>query len=145
MKSKLLILCLLFAFTSLIHAAEAKLDLTGTWKQTQPVSKTRETTFTFKLQDQALTGTVLKPNGPVAITNGVVKGDQVSFQTCHEASAPKGTIVTTTYTGKLSSDTNIGTRAGKTDAMDYGTKPWQIKRETAKPNKEVVPKNGEAK
>ena len=68
----------------------------------------------------------------VAITNGVVKGDQVSFQTRHQASYPKGTIVTTTFTGTLNGDTITGTMAIKTDAADYGAKPWQIKRVTAK-------------
>jgi len=135
MKRKLSTLCLILALGGMVHAQDAKSDPTGTWKQTNPASQTRETTFTFKLQGQALTGTVLKSSGPIAITNGVVKGDQVSFQTRHEASAPKGTIVTTTFSGTLSGDTITGTMGMKTDAIDFGTSPWQIKRETAKPKK----------
>jgi hypothetical protein len=133
MKLKLSTLCLILALGGLVRAQDAKPDLTGTWTQTKPASQTRKTTFTLKLQGQALTGTVLRSSGPIAITNGVVKGDQVSFQTRHEASYPKGTFVTTTFSGTLSGDTITGTMGMKTDAMDYGTSPWQIKRDTAKP------------
>lgn len=132
MKLTLSTLCLVFALGGLVHAGDTKLDPTGIWKLTQPASQTQETTFTFKLQGEALTGTVLKHNGFIAITNGVVKGDQVSFQTLHEASSPKGTIVTETFSGTLNGDTITGNMAIKTAAIDYGSKPWQIKRETAK-------------
>ena len=133
MQRKLTPLFLLLALSGLVHAQDAKSDPTGTWKQTNPASQTRETTFTFKLQGQSLTGAVQKNRSQFAITNGVVKGDQVSFQTRHEASAPKGTIVTTTFSGTLSGDTVTGTMGVKTEAMDYGTSPWQIRREIAKP------------
>ena len=132
MTRKLSTLCLILALGGLVRAQDAKLDPTGIWKQTKPASQTQETTFTFKLQGEALTGTILKHNGPIAITNGVVKGDQVSFQLRHEASSPKGTIVTTTFSGTLNGDTITGKMAIKTAAIDYGATPWQIKRETAK-------------
>ncbi len=130
MKCKLSTLCLILALGGLVQAQNAKPDPTGTWKQTKPASPR---TFTFKLQGQVLTGTMLRGNNQVAITNGVVKGDQVSFQTRNEASSPKGTFVTTTYTGTLSGDTITGTVATKTDAIDYGSTPWETKREAAKP------------
>jgi hypothetical protein len=132
MKRKLSTLCLILALGGLVHAEDTRLDLTGTWKQTKPASQTQETTFTFKLQGEALTGTILKHNGTIAITNGMVKGNQVSFQTRHEASSPKGTIVTETFSGTLNGDTITGKMAIKTAAIDYGATPWQIRRETAK-------------
>ena len=132
MKRKLSTLFLILALGSVAWAGDTKLDPTGTWKQTQPASQTRATTFTFKLQGETLTGSILRRNGPIAITNGIVKGDQVSFQTRHEASYPKGTIVTETYSGTLSGDTITGKMAIKTPGTDFGSTPWQIKRETAK-------------
>ncbi len=131
MKYQLFTLGLILALGGIVRAADAHLDPTGTWKQTQPASLNRVTTFTFKLQGERLTGTILNSSGSVAITNGAVKGDQVSFQTIHEASAPKGTIVTTTFTGTVSGDTITGKRSVKTASNDYGATPWQIKRDAA--------------
>ena len=128
MKRKLSTLCLILALGGLVQAGDTKSDPTGTWKQTKPASQTQETIFTFKLQGEALTGTILKHNGSIAITNGVVKGDQVSFQTFREASSQKGTIVTTTFSGTLSGDTITGETVIRTAAIDYGATPWQIKR-----------------
>lgn len=105
-------------------------NLTGVWTQTEPASKA---TFTLQLKGDALTGTVLRQGGLAAITNGLVKGDRVSFQTLHEASFPKETIITTTYTGTLNGDTITGKRAFNVDASDRGSTPWQIKRETVNP------------
>jgi hypothetical protein len=124
MKRKLSTLCIILALGGLGRAQDAKLDPTGTWKQTNPASQTQETTFTFKLQGKALTGTILKRDGSITIKNCVVKGDRVSFQTRHEASSPKGTIVTETFSGTLSGDTITGERSIKTAAIDYGVTPW---------------------
>ncbi len=110
------------------RATKPAADLTGTWKQTQPASPR---TFTFTIDGEVLIGTVLMNSGSLAITNGIVKGDQVSFQTYHEASSPKGTFVTETFTGTLSDDTVTGTLTIKTTAADFGSRPWQIERETA--------------
>ena len=131
MKRKLPTLCLILALGGLVRAQDSKSDPTGTWKQINPPSQTRETTFAFKLQGHTLTGTMLKSYGPIAITNGVVKGDDVSFQTLHEASYPKGKTVTETYTGKCSGDTISGNLAIEVDGTKFGTHAWEIKRETA--------------
>jgi hypothetical protein len=102
---------------------------TGTWKwaPANPGSKAVEFTITLKLQGETLTGTITKSSNTTTITNGVVKGDEVSFQTRKEASYPKGTIVTTTYRGKLSGDTIKGTveiDAGDKNFSDV----WEAKR-----------------
>ncbi|MGD0208214.1 MAG: hypothetical protein ABSC89_11460 [Verrucomicrobiota bacterium] len=130
MKRKLSTLCLILALGGLVRAQDAKPDPTGKWKQTNPPS---QTTFTFKLQGEALTGTVLKHNGPLAITNGMVKGDQVSFQTRHEASRPKGMIVTETCSGTFSGDTITGKIVIETNGNYFASTPWQVKRDTAEP------------
>ena len=55
MKRKLSTLCLILALGGVtVRAGDAKLDPTGTWKQTLPDTKTLETTFSFKLQGAAL-------------------------------------------------------------------------------------------
>jgi len=130
MKRKLSTLCLIVALGGLLQAADVKLDPTGTWKWhvTNPDGQSHEITIIFKLQGQALTGAVIKSSGTTAITNGVLKGDQVSFQTIRAARNGKST---TTYTGKFSGDTIKGRveidASGKKLSAD-----WEIKRETAK-------------
>jgi hypothetical protein len=137
MKRKLSSLCLILALGCLAQAQDkdGKPDPTGTWKwsHTNPDGRTVDTVFTLKLQGETLTGAILKRNGPMAITNGIVKGDQVSFQTRHEASFPKGTIVTETYSGTLSGDTITGKMVIETNGKNFGSTPWQVKRGTAKP------------
>ena len=103
---------MLLAITSSTLGADAEgkqptVNPDGIWKWTpaNPDGRTVEFTFNLKLQGTALTGTVTRSAGTTAITNGVVKGDQVSFQTVRES---KGGIGTTTYSGKLSGDTIKG-------------------------------------
>jgi hypothetical protein len=92
-------------------AAEAKrpvVNPTGTWKWTAPANpdgRIPDITFILNLQGGTLTGAVTKSSSTTTITNGVVKGDEISFQTLREGKAGKST---TTYTGKLTSDTIKG-------------------------------------
>jgi hypothetical protein len=81
---------------------------TGTWKwnPANPDGRIVEFTFNLKLQGDTLTGTVTRTSGTTTITNGVFKGDTVSFQTVREGKAGK---TTTTYSGNLSGDTIKGT------------------------------------
>ncbi len=81
---------------------------TGTWKWGAPANpdgRIPEITFSLKLQGETLTGTVNKSTSTTTITNGVVKGDTISFQTVREGHAGKST---TTYNGKISGDTIKG-------------------------------------
>ena len=61
------------AATLVAHAA----DITGKWTAQVPGrdGQTRETTFTFKVEGEKLTGTTTGRNGDVPITDGTVKGD----------------------------------------------------------------------
>jgi hypothetical protein len=134
MKHKSFVLALILALGCLAHAEDKKLDPTGTWKwrPANPDGRTVEINFTLKLQGQALTGAVIKSTGTTAITNGVLKGNQVSFQTIREAKGGKGI---TTYTGTLNGDTIKGkviiNASGKELSAD-----WEVKRETARPKKD---------
>ena len=109
-------LCLTTALLALagtsptLSASESAVNPTGIWKwnPTNPDGRIVEVTFTLKLQGKALTGTVTRGTGSAGtttVTNGVVKGDEVWFQTVREG---KGGKSTTTYRGKLSGDTIKG-------------------------------------
>jgi hypothetical protein len=116
--------------STLSAGTEAKpqtVNPTGTWKWTAPPNpdgRIPGTTFTLNLQGRTVTGTVNKTNGSTSITNGVVQGDEVSFQTVLER---KGAKSTTTYRGKLSGDIIKGTVE-----VDFGgqmlSSGWEVKR-----------------
>ncbi len=127
MKHKLATLCLILTLGCLAHAGDTKLDPTGTWKWTTPANpdgQIPKTTFTLKLQGQMVTGTITKTTGTKTITNGLFKGDEVSFQVQSEGHAGK---TTTTYRGKLSAEAIKGKLEidvrGKILSSD-----WEIKR-----------------
>src|ERR1035437_864158 len=96
---------LFLAVTGLnIIAGEPAVNPTGSWKWIAPVNgdgTTPKVTFTLKLQGETLAGTVNKSSGMITITNGILTGDKVSFQTVVEGK--RGTR-TTTYSGKISGD-----------------------------------------
>jgi len=56
-------------------------DITGKWTAQVPGrdGQTRETSFTFKVEGEKLTGTTSGRQGDVAITDGTVKGDAIAF------------------------------------------------------------------
>jgi hypothetical protein len=134
MKRKLSSLCLLLALGGLVQAGDPKPDPTGTWQWVAPANPDGtipKTTFTLKLQGEALTGTVTKSNGTKAITNGVFKAEAVSFQVLTEGHAGKST---TTYSGKLSGDTIKGKLAIHIPARNQTlSSDWEVKRQTARP------------
>ena len=120
----------LLAVTGLTTSAgEPAINPTGTWKWMAPQNpdgKTPNITFTLKLQGETLTGTVNKSTSTTTITNGVLKGDEVSFQTVREGISGK---TTTTYSGILSGDTirgNIETDVDK--AKVHAVSEWEAKR-----------------
>lgn len=134
MKRILSILCLLLALGCLAHAGEAKPDPTGTWQWVAPANpdgRIPKVTFVLKLQGETLTGTVTKNSGTKNITNGALKGDEVSFQVQSEGHAGKST---TTYTGKLTGDTIKGKFEIHILASDKKiSSDWEVKREAGKP------------
>ena len=71
-------------------------DVSGKWKAdfTTPDGTPRVNTFTFKVNDNNLTGTVAGSQDETPIQNGKINGDQISFT----AERPFGTF---TYNGNI--------------------------------------------
>ena len=118
----------LAAAGSNINAQESAANLTGTWKWVAPANpdgRVPGITFTLKLQGEALTGTVNKTAGAESITNGVVKGNEVTFQTIRQKKAGQ---TTTTYTGKISGDKIKGTIEIDAGGRKFGPQDWEADR-----------------
>jgi hypothetical protein len=81
----------------------AAADVTGKWTaQVQGRNgQTREQTFNLKADGDKLTGTVSGRQGDVAISDGKVSGDNVSFTVKMESN---GNTVEQKYTGTVSGD-----------------------------------------
>jgi hypothetical protein len=68
-----------FAIAMLTVTARAA-DVTGKWSGQVPSrGEAVATTFTFKVDGDKLTGTMTGPQGEVALQEGKVAGDQISF------------------------------------------------------------------
>src|SRR5579863_9770185 len=77
-------------------------DITGQWTSTFNTQiGEQHYTYTFKADGEKLTGTAKNDNGSTEITNGTIKGDDVSFT---ENFSMMGNAITITYTGKVSGD-----------------------------------------
>ena len=81
------------------HAA----DITGKWTAQVPGrdGQTRETTFTFKVEGEKLTGTTSGRNGDQSISDGTVKGDAVTFNVVGNFNGQDVKIV---YKGTIAGD-----------------------------------------
>ena len=102
---------------------------TGTWKWTSPTipdGQIPNITFNLKLQGETLTGTVTKQNeGVEVITNGVVRGDGISFQVISQPTAGQTTI---TFNGKLNDDTINGKVEIDVGGKKIDHQVWDAKR-----------------
>jgi hypothetical protein len=128
MKLILLSLGLLLALGNVARAAEGASDPTGTWHWTAPANpdgQVPKVTFNLKLQGDILTGTVVKATGTKNITNGVVKGDQVSFQVFSAGHAGKSVA---TYSGKLTQDVIKGNVEIEVADKKFST-AWEVRRD----------------
>jgi hypothetical protein len=78
-------------------------DVTGKWTAQVPGrdGQTRETTFTFKADGEKLTGTMTGMQGEVELKDGVIKGDDISFNTL--INTPNGEIKLL-FKGKVAGD-----------------------------------------
>ena len=81
----------------LLTSVAVAADLNGKWKAelTTPDGTARSNTFTFKVENANLTGTVAGSQDETAIQNGKISGDEISFT----AERPFGSF---TYKGKVS-------------------------------------------
>ena len=127
-----LVTCAVLALgaTAQVKAADSA---TGTWNWTQPGRNggaDRKSTLKLKQDGEKLTGTVTAPGrgGETAdteISDGKIKGDEVSFNVVREFNGNK---FTAKYNGKLSGDSI----KGKIETERNGTpnsRDWEAKRD----------------
>lgn len=77
-------------------------ELTGQWTATFNTQiGEQHYTYTFKVDGEKLTGTAKNDRGTTDITNGTIKGDQISFD---ESLDFNGQTILIKYTGTVSGD-----------------------------------------
>ena len=115
-------------------------DATGTWTWTRPGrngGEAQKMTLTLKADGEKLTGSLTSPGrqagDPVKteISDGKVKGDEISFSVTREINANK---MTTKYSGKISGDTIKGKAESERNGQ-LQSRDWEAKREETKATK----------
>jgi hypothetical protein len=108
MKSRLVLVTLMLSFFLLAVAWAA--DVTGKWTAQVPGrgGETRETTFNFKVEGAKLTGTMSGRQGEIPISDGTVKGDEITFSTTFTGG---GGEIKINFKGKVAGDEIKFTRA----------------------------------
>ena len=78
-------------------------DVGGKWTAQVPGrdGQPQETTFTFKVEGDKLTGTVSGRQGDTPIADGKISGDEISFTVTRER---QGSTIKELYKGKVSGD-----------------------------------------
>jgi hypothetical protein len=126
--SKFFALALSLTLSALSSLAAESAAGNWKWSITTQNGDTFESTAKLKQEGEKLTGAVTGRFGEAEITNGTVKGDQVSFKIKRERDGQSFVIK---YSGKLSADAIKGKiefeRDGNTNSRD-----WEAKRETGK-------------
>ena len=91
------------AFVSSLPLQAADAAVAGKWTAQVPGrdGQTRDVTFNFKTAGDKLTGTMSGRQGDVEITDGKVKGDEVSFDV---TMTMQGNAMKMTYKGKVAGD-----------------------------------------
>ena len=113
MKRTFLALMAILTFSFIASAA----DVTGKWTAEVPGrGGSQTTTFNFKVDGAALTGTVANQRGDSPISNGKVDGDKILFS---QVLSFNGNDITLSYTGVVKGDTieitrEAGGRGGQT-------------------------------
>jgi hypothetical protein len=105
MKSKLILIgaAVLLAVVASAWAA----DVAGKWSATQTGrdGQPTETTWVFKVEGTKLTGTMTNAQGEIAISDGKIEGDEISFATTRKMNfGGNETEIKTTWKGKVSGD-----------------------------------------
>ena len=111
-------LMLIFAILLVAAIGALAADIAGKWVAQVPGrgGQSRETTFTFKVDGDKLTGTMSDgQGGSVAITDGKVTGDTVSFSITTERGKR-------TYTGTISGAEIKFKREGGQNAQEFTAK-----------------------
>jgi hypothetical protein len=91
------------ALIAVLWAVTWAADVSGQWRAeyTSPDGQTRQSTFTFKVDGETLTGTVASAMGEAKISDGKVSGDQITFTVIRDFG---GNEVKFSYKGKVSGD-----------------------------------------
>jgi hypothetical protein len=123
MKYRVIILSAVMVLAGIVLARAANVD--GKWVAQVPGQggQTREVTFNFKADGAKLTGTVSGRQGDTPISDGTVKGDDISFTQTFEM---QGNSVKLTYTGKVTGDEIKMTR--KREGSDQPPSEFTAKR-----------------
>lgn len=111
-------------------------DANGTWTWSTPGrdgGEARKSTMKLKTEGDKVTGTIAAPGreGEVRetpITNGKIKGEEISFEVTREF---QGNKVTAKYSGKIAGDTITGKIATERDG-NARERDWTAKREAKK-------------
>jgi len=100
-------------------------NVDGKWVAQVPGQggQTREVTFNFKADGAKLTGTVSGRQGDTPISDGTIKGDDISFTQSFEM---QGNSIKLTYAGKVSGDEIKMTR--KREGSDQPAAEFTAKR-----------------
>ncbi len=126
---KLLFACaaLLLAFAPL--TARAAADFSGTWTGAMTGGNGGfQLSFSFKQDGTALTGTVQGPQGdPIAITNGKIDGDKISFTVVIQGG------MTITHEGTINAAGDEIKLTSKSDGAIFGGGEMTLKRAKAPP------------
>src|SRR5262245_43150762 len=133
-----LVTCAFLALVAIpqVQAQDKKADPSGTWTWSTPGrdgGEARKSTLKLKADGEKVTGTLSAPgrggeSRDAEISNGKLKGDEISFDVTREFNGNK---FTAKYSGKISGDSIKGKveteREGNTRSRD-----WEAKREAAK-------------
>ena len=121
MKSRLLLAVSALAVVSAVPALAG--DVNGKWTAQVPGrdGQTRETTFNFKVEADKLTGTMSGRQGDIPISDGTVKGDEISFKVTMSFG---GNDMKLAYTGKIAGEEIkfTRTREGSDQSQEFTAK-----------------------
>lgn len=106
-----------------VAATALAADVAGTWTWTTKSKKGKEveSTLTLSVQGEKLTGDLQRGKKSVEISNGAIKGDEISFEVKTERN---GEETVQKFEGKVEGDTITGTTSGKKGK----SRDWEAKR-----------------
>jgi hypothetical protein len=92
-----------FYLAIIVAAVVWAADLNGKWTAQVPgrQGNAQETTFTFKVEGDKLTGTVSGQQGETPIADGKISGDEISFTVTRER---QGNTIKQLFKGKVAGD-----------------------------------------
>jgi opacity protein-like surface antigen len=115
-------ICILAVLIISSMALALAADVTGKWvAEMQGRGGTTQTTFTFKVDGDKLTGTVSSPQGETAISDGKISGDEISFVVVMNM---RGADMKMLYKGKVSGNEMKLTR--EVEGAPAGRGPQEI-------------------